>query len=156
VDCLDEKTGNTPIHIAAQNGFLAIVQMLIDHKCNLNVKNKKGNTAMHMAIAYDYFETVDALLQNGADPTITNDAGFEASRGLENDKSAAMVAVAVATDEASILKAFDLVEAKKDECEKSKFVALCLARKKVVGDKWTEAVKTRMADLMKILPSKGP
>ena len=71
VDCLDEKTGNlptnfssrtthtlhsntcsvllvlsssgnVPIHIAAQNGYMEIVRILLDKSCAINAVNKKG------------------------------------------------------------------------------------------------------------------
>ena len=87
VDCLDEQTGNVPIHIAAQNGYTDVVRLLIEKQANVNAKNKKGNTALHMAMAYDYFESVDLLLAAGADPTIANEGGFTADTGLEGDKS---------------------------------------------------------------------
>ena len=44
IDCLDEKTGNVPIHIAAQNGYMEIVRLLLDKSCAINALNKKGNT----------------------------------------------------------------------------------------------------------------
>jgi hypothetical protein len=87
VECLDAQTGNTPIHIAAQNGYTDVVRVLIERGCNVNVKNNKGNMPMHMAMAYDYFEAVDALLAAGADPSIANEGGFAAETGLEGNKS---------------------------------------------------------------------
>ena len=63
---------------------------------------------MHMAMAYDYHEVVYALIANGADVNLKNDSGFPASRGLEGDKSLALLALVAAKDEASILAAMDM------------------------------------------------
>ena len=140
VECLDAQTGNTPIHIAAQNGYTDIVRVLIERGCNVNAKNNKGNTPMHMAMAYDYFEAVDALLAAGADPSIANEGGFAAETGLEGNKSFAMKvwrlhsthhlrvdvshllfaptppthqALMLATDEPSLMAAFEMCAEKK-------------------------------------------
>ena len=63
---------------------------------------------MHMAMAYDYYEVVYALIDRGADVTVTNDAGFPASRGLEGDKSLALLAMVAAKDEAAVIAAMKL------------------------------------------------
>ena len=196
VECLDAQTGNTPIHIAAQNGYTDIVRVLIERGCNVNAKNNKGNTAMHMAMAYDYFEAVDALLAAGADPSIANEGGFAAETGLEGNKSFAMKvwrlhsthhlrvdvshllfaptppthqALMLATDEPSLMAAFEMCAEKKvrhtsisssfphtgsynhpfsshpaaqDTLEKSAFVAQCLKRKKELGAAWPDRYVT--------------
>jgi len=51
---VDEKTGNQPIHLGAQNGHLDLVQFLIKQGADVNAQNKKGNTALHMSVEYDY------------------------------------------------------------------------------------------------------
>ena len=48
VDVHDPRNGNTAIHIAAQNGHLDVVKMLIESCADLNAKNSKGNTALHV------------------------------------------------------------------------------------------------------------
>ena len=63
---------------------------------------------MHMAMAYDYHEVVYALIDRGADVTVTNDAGFPASRGLEGDKSLALLALVAAKDETAVIAAMNL------------------------------------------------
>jgi hypothetical protein len=160
---------------------------------------------MHMAMAYDYHEVVYALIDHGADVTVTNDAGFPASRGLEGDKSLALLALVAAKDEAAVIAAMNLCGEKGnreydratlfrttllpthicfavsaqfpflftslfitnqtaaalvclfvvDEVEKSAFIALCLGRKKELGQEiWTDAVKAKMTETMDKLPTK--
>lgn len=48
VDFHDPRNGNTAIHIAAQNGHLDVVTLLIESGADLNAKNSKGNTALHV------------------------------------------------------------------------------------------------------------
>ena len=45
----DPKNGNTAIHIAAQNGHLDVVTMLIESGADVDAKNNKGNTALHVS-----------------------------------------------------------------------------------------------------------
>jgi hypothetical protein len=84
---IDEKTGNTSIHIAAQNGHFTILKFLVEELgAKLNVQNFKGNTALHMSVEYDsYFQTV-YLRSKGADDHIKNSDDSEAIFGLESGK----------------------------------------------------------------------
>jgi hypothetical protein len=68
----DAKTGNFPIHIAAQNGHRHIVKMLIDAGANVNAQNNNGLTALHMSVEYDYYFTSKVLLEAGADGEIVS------------------------------------------------------------------------------------
>merc|ERR1711971_560665 len=82
----DEKTGNTALHIAAQNGHGELVRFLVDKKANLNCQNGKGQTPLHMTIKYDLYFLSKYLLDKGADPTIKNIDGHEALVGIDGDK----------------------------------------------------------------------
>merc|ERR1711998_375065 len=85
-EIVDDRNGNTCIHLAAQNGHLDIVKDLLSMKVDPNKKNNGGQTAMHMAKAYDYNEVYDALIAAGGDPNITNGAGHPACKGIDGDK----------------------------------------------------------------------
>ena len=53
----DPQNGNRAIHLAAQNGHLALVNWLVnDKKCDVNLQNNKGQTALHMSVAYDFMQ----------------------------------------------------------------------------------------------------
>lgn len=142
VDCPDEKNGNTPIHIAAQNGHLPIVELLIKLKANVNAKNAKGQTALHMAVGYDYYDVAKVLLKAGADTSICNEAGYSADKGLEGDKSLAACALANATN----LKEYQdgvalLLRANPRGMQKAAFVQTGLRIKKIAGKEWTQKVQ---------------
>ncbi len=54
--------------IASQHGHLAIVELLIAAKADVNAQNgPHGATALHLAVDT---EIVSVLLKNGANPTI--------------------------------------------------------------------------------------
>jgi len=82
----DSKTGNTTIHIAAQNGHYGLVDHLIKKGVYVNVPNLKGNTALHMAVEYDMYKISKLLRDNGASDIIENSEGSKAINGLSNTK----------------------------------------------------------------------
>ena len=60
----------TPLHIAAANGFLDVVLLLLTHGCDLNlVDKKKESTALILASKYLRVEVARALVQAGASLT---------------------------------------------------------------------------------------
>lgn len=71
--------GFAPIHIAAQNGQLAVVEFLIGHKVDLNsritidvkvdkkyIKKEEGNTPLYLAAQGGHIAVVERLLDAGA------------------------------------------------------------------------------------------
>jgi len=82
----DPKTGNTTIHIAAQNGHLSLVQHLLENKAKVNVQNLKGNTPLHMSVEYDMYKMTMLLRKGGAKDDIVNQEGSRAIFGLSNTK----------------------------------------------------------------------
>ena len=67
--------GGTPLHVAADRGYLRIVKFLLKHGANPNMKNDYGNTPLHDAAAFGHREVVKLLLEHGADPNIKNNDG---------------------------------------------------------------------------------
>lgn len=160
VNCVDYRNGNTAMMIAAQNGHVDLVKLLIRKQANLNARNLKGNTALHMAIEYEYIECVDLLLDAGADKTIINQSGFPAIYGLEGKRVYGIIKLANATTKESYLNAFSICKNDyrfnafsndPNRISKAEFVAASLKAKKSLGEIWDDELKTTTKDMMDLL-----
>ena len=65
-------TGRTPLHWAAQEGFVGIVRRLIKHGAELDAVNDLGFTALAVAAGEGKSSIVRELLAAGASPNIRN------------------------------------------------------------------------------------
>jgi uncharacterized protein len=72
------KTGWTPLHYAATNGSVAIIQMLLDESAYIDAASPNGTTPLMMAAMYGTPDAVKLLLDAGADPTLKNQLGMTA------------------------------------------------------------------------------
>jgi ankyrin repeat protein len=84
-----DENGNTPLHVAAQEGQTEIVEVLTTElekggwfyswwygEATLpdkNEKNRDGNTALHCAMESGHLHAAECLLKKNVNPTITND-----------------------------------------------------------------------------------
>lgn len=59
----------TPLQIAASNGFLTIIQLLVDYKANIELSTPEGWRALHFAADNLHLEVLMYLLANGANPS---------------------------------------------------------------------------------------
>lgn len=131
----DPKNGNYPLHIAAQNEFKGLCELLLKAKHDPNKQNAGGQTALHMATSYCSAHFPDFLKANGADPNIKNEIGIPAGLGLEG------VAMINASENAKQLDGV-FEEIKKyygKGIEAGKFVKAVLDKKKALkksGDNW--------------------
>ena len=73
----EDYARNTPLQIAALEGFMEIVQYLIHEGCIVNCKNIDGDTPLIDAVENGHLQVVDLLLEAGADPRLRNGKGFE-------------------------------------------------------------------------------
>lgn len=96
---------------------------------------------------------VQAIIDAGADVELVNAAGFPAKRGLDGDKSLALLHLSAAktTDEinAAFKECIDLMS----EFDKATFVNYGLKAKKTVGPSvWDETIQEEFKRIMDIIP----
>ena len=72
------KPGWTPLHYAATNGHLAIMELLLEHHAYIDAASPNGSTPLMMAAHYGSTAAVKLLLEAGADPLVRNDLGLSA------------------------------------------------------------------------------
>ena len=72
------KPGWAPLHYAATNGHLSVMQLLIDENAYLDAESPNGSTPLMMAAHYGTPSAVKLLLESGADPTLKNSLGLSA------------------------------------------------------------------------------
>lgn len=72
------KTGWTPLHYAATNGHVAIIELLLEHHAYIDAESPNGTTPLMMAAHYGTPAAVKILLEAGADPTLKNQLGLTA------------------------------------------------------------------------------
>jgi len=64
--------GITPLHIAAEEGNVDIIKLLIENGLHTGVVDWIGNTALHVASAKGHTQAVAVLHEHGADPAARN------------------------------------------------------------------------------------
>lgn len=68
---LTDHMGETPLHLAAMNGFLGCAQLLCT-PATVNAKSGEGNTPLHLATLNSNKRIVAFLLSQGADADLQN------------------------------------------------------------------------------------
>ncbi|KAK9887181.1 hypothetical protein WA026_020634 [Henosepilachna vigintioctopunctata] len=67
-----DSQGATPLHIASANGYLSVVEFLIDHNVHTDVKDKDDWQPAHAAACWGHLEVIELLAQAGADLNAKN------------------------------------------------------------------------------------
>ncbi len=76
----DPRKGKMPadIHVAIMNDDANLIQAILHHGYEINLKGQGGQTPLMDAILNGKLEVTKYLLENGADPMITEDHGYTA------------------------------------------------------------------------------
>jgi len=64
IDRTDKKS-RTPLHIAAVKGNIPIIELLADHKADLNLKDASGLTPLDLAVKYGRMDAANVLRGKG-------------------------------------------------------------------------------------------
>ena len=62
-----DRSGETPLHYATENGGMPVAGFLIAHGADVNAKNDKGETPLHSATFWGYQQMIELLIAHGAD-----------------------------------------------------------------------------------------
>ena len=84
VNTVNEKDGNTPLHIAIFRNKIEVILALIKAGAFVNAVNKEGDTPLHRTIASNNHELVRLLVKSGADLTKENKKGETPMTMLES------------------------------------------------------------------------
>jgi ankyrin repeat protein len=71
-----KESTETPLHFAAKNGDIQIVDMLLKRGARINAKNYDGHTPLHIAITHNKMEITELLVNQGAAVNATNNDGI--------------------------------------------------------------------------------
>ena len=73
------QTGWTALHYAAGNGQLSVVELLLEHNAYIDAASANGTTPLMLAARQARSTVARHLVEQGADPTLRNEAGLDAA-----------------------------------------------------------------------------
>jgi hypothetical protein len=83
------KPGWTALHYAASKGHIDMIRLLLDQQAYIDAESPNGTTPLMMAARYSTPKTVKLLLEEGADPRIRNQLGYDALQMAQKQASSA-------------------------------------------------------------------
>ena len=72
INLQQHRTFRTPLHFAVRTKSVAIVQSLLEHKPQLNIRDLDGNSALHLAAEAELVDIFELLLKAGSNPMLLN------------------------------------------------------------------------------------
>jgi ankyrin repeat protein len=88
-----DNDGDAPLHGAAQNGNVELIDLLIDKGADPNLKNKLGGTPLMWAAVYGHEDAARWLIEHGADPSLKDNDGMTARDWAIKNKRDKLVAL---------------------------------------------------------------
>ncbi|DBA01726.1 TPA: LOW QUALITY PROTEIN: hypothetical protein N0F65_010136 [Lagenidium giganteum] len=82
VNARDSKK-NTPLHKAAEGGFVECCELLLRHGADLRACNDEGHLSLHLAAKAGYTPCCELLLQYGSDPNAQVSISLRPMTGLD-------------------------------------------------------------------------
>lgn len=67
VGAVDDGSGATALHLAAENGRVDVMKFLLEKGADINYKNKRGHTALTLVSPRGFADAVELLVSHGAD-----------------------------------------------------------------------------------------
>jgi uncharacterized protein len=105
----------TPLHYAAANGHLSVVEFLVENDAYIDAESPNNTTPLMMAARHKNITVMRWLAENGADPTYTNHSGLNAASYMKR--------YGETEQEAWLIKQHAVFEAKYGTKDKPKLVA---------------------------------
>ena len=69
------KEGQAPLHLAAERGYVRVIELLIERGADVDARDNGGNTLLHYAARGCKAAAAKLLLKRGANPTAKNANG---------------------------------------------------------------------------------
>ncbi|XP_076286041.1 myosin binding subunit isoform X8 [Lasioglossum baleicum] len=111
-DSIHPKTGATALHVAAAKGYIKVMNILLQAKCDVNAQDFDGWTPLHAAAHWGQFEACKLLAENFCNMDIKNyadqtafdiaDADVLSALGFLRDKQKLMMKCVTTSNENTI------------------------------------------------------